>query len=321
MASLLGWPITSHVSPLSIIHIISYKTPYHCPKMTSKRRSSTSTLKHVWLRRPTISSQRQRDRAGWYPVHETSLIDEFQGYQRLLESQDISITLLPDATDPDSIYLYDAMLHTPWGIVIYQSKKLNRMHESEEVYAYIHHHTDTPILGRIKAPGYIDGGDVFWLTPHCLVFGLSWRSNLEGANQLQNILAPFNIEVRCYDVPNLFGRHICLHMMSLISPLREDLALIYEPGLPIRLYRDLREEGYSLISVSEEEWDTANNPPRLASNVLALGDNRAISLSGNPITAQRIRDQGMTLIEFDAPNLCNAGTGGPTCLTSVVSRA
>ncbi|MAA78199.1 MAG: hypothetical protein CL916_02985, partial [Deltaproteobacteria bacterium] len=93
------------------------------------------------------------------------------------------------------------------------------------------------------------------------------------------------------------------------------------PALPIRLRQDLHKLGYKLISVPPSEWDTATSIPRLATNVLALGDNRAISLSGNPITAKIIRENGILLTEISAPNLCNAGTGGPTCLTSVVSRA
>ena len=285
------------------------------------RCSSTSLLQEVWLRPPAASSPDQRKKAGWYTVNEEKTQKEFQDYHQILIHNDITVRLLPPAIDPDSIYLYDNMLHTPWGIIIYQSQKANRIHESEEVTSFIRSHTKLSILGRINAPGYIDGGDVFWLTPQCLAFGLSWRSNREGALQLQALLRPFGIEVRCYDLPNMFGEHICLHLMSLISPLRTDLALIYEQGLPIRLQQDLQNEGYELIHVPSCEWDTSSSTPRLASNVLALGKNRVISLSGNPITAQRIRDCGLTLIEFHAPNLCNAGTGGPTCLTSVVSRA
>ena len=285
------------------------------------RCSSTSKIQHVWLRSPPSSSETQREQAHWFPIDEEQLKIEFVRYQQLLTKEDIEITVLPPGINPDSIYLYDAMIHTPWGIIIYQSCKPNRTEESNEIRAYITETTDIPILGQITPPGYVDGGDVFWLSPTCIALGLSWRTNKNGAEQLQAYLAPFGIEVRCYDLPDLFGEHICLHLMSLVSPLREDLALVYEPALPIRLRQDLRRFGYKLISVPIAEWDNATSFPKLASNVLALGDNKAISLSGNPITAQKIRDNGMTLTEFSAPNLCNAGTGGPTCLTSVVSRA
>ena len=285
------------------------------------RCSSTSTIQNVWLRSPPISSIKQREQANWFPIHEEQMQNEFLLYQQLLIDNGINVTILPPGDNPDSIYLYDSMLHTPWGIIIYQSCKANRTRESNEIRAYITETTDIPILGQITFPGHIDGGDVFWLSPTCLAVGLSWRTNLLGANQLQAYLSPFGIEVRCYDVPDLFGENVCLHLMSLVSPIREDLALVYEPALPIRLRQDLHHFGYKLISVPISEWDSATCFPRLASNVLAIGDNRAISLAGNPITAQKIREHGITLIEFSAPNLCNAGTGGPTCLTSVVSRA
>lgn len=283
--------------------------------------SSTSKIQHVWLRTPCLSSVEQRVQAHWFPINEEHLHEEFLAYHRLLCEKGIDVTILPSGTNPDSIYLYDTLLHTPWGIIIYQSCKSNRISESNEIQDYILENTKTPILGKIRPPGYIDGGDVFWLSPTCLALGLSWRTNREGALQLQKFLAPFHIEVRCYDVPNLFGEQICLHLMSLVSPLRDDLALIYEPALPIRLHQDLRSFGYQLISVPESEWDTPTSIPRLATNVLALGEDQAISLSGNPITAKKMREHGILLTEISAPNLCNAGTGGPTCLTSVVSRA
>ena len=189
------------------------------------------------------------------------------------------------------------------------------MSEANEIRTFITENTDTPILGQITPPGYIDGGDVFWLSPTCLALGLSWRTNQNAAKQLQAYLAPFGVEIRCYDLPDLFGEHVCLHLMSVISLLREDLALVYEPALPIRLRQDLLRFGYKLISVPIAEWDTATCFPKLASNVLALGDNKAISLAGNPATAQKIRDNGIILTEFSAPNLCNAGTVSYTHLT------
>lgn len=285
------------------------------------RCSSTSKILHVWLRPPPPSSVEQRNHAHWLPIDEELLQLEFLNYQQLLIENKIDVTVLPHGTNPDSVYLYDTLLHTPWGVIIYQSRKPNRTTESNEIRAYITEKTRLTILGQITSPGYVDGGDIFWLTPQCLALGLSWRTNKQGAKQLKDHLAPFGIEVRCYDLPDLFGEDICLHLMSLVSLLRDDLALVYAPAVPIRLRQDLRDLGYNIISIPTSEWDTATCFPRLATNALSLGDNRVISLSGNPITAKKIRDHGIVLTEFSAPNLCNAGMGGPTCLTSVVSRA
>lgn len=282
--------------------------------------SSVSHLQKVWLRPPANPSQDELDQANWEPIVIRTLHDEFHHYHQLLSDLHIDVVLLPPAQNPDGIYLYDTMLHTKWGVIVFQSPKKNRIPESEEILAYLQEH-NISILGRIGGSGTIDGGDVCWLSPTCLVVGISWRSNREGAHQLRYMLSPFGIEVRMYDIPNLFGSQVCLHLMSLISPLRPDLALVYPQALPTRLYQDLLSDGYTLIAVPEEEWDIPNQPSRLATNVLSLGQNRAISVAGNPITAQRIREQGFTLFELDAPNLCNAGTGGPTCLTVAVYRA
>ena len=279
------------------------------------RCSSTTELVHAWLRPPPETNEEQRSLANWFPINPAELQAEFFQFHRTLLRHGVQVTLLPTGKNPDSIYLYDSLLHTPWGVIIFLSQKNNRREESDEIFTYIRSKTNIPILGRISAPGYVDGGDLFWLSEKILAVGLSWRTNTEGLRQLQTFFAPFGVEVRGYDLPNLFGKNVCLHLMSLVSPLRENLALVYEPGVPIRLYEDLRRLGYKLICVPETEWDSVHEVPRLASNVLSLGKNRAISLNGNPITASRIRNEGITVIEIEAPNLCNAGTGGPTCLT------
>ena len=239
---------------------------------------------------------------------------EFDSYHQLLLSLGIEVTLLPSSSNPDAIYLYDVLLSTPWGFVILKSAKKNRRQESTELRQVLETN-NLPILGSIEGKGCIDGGDLFWIHPHLLAMGLSWRSNIEGAKQLQALLAPYQIHVETYDLPNLYGQSVCLHLMSLVSPIHQKLALVCETALPIRLHQALEEHGYSLLSVPPEEWDS------LGSNVLALGHHRVISLAGNPQTTTKLRQEGIEVIEFHAPNLCLAGTGGPTCLTMVHRRA
>jgi len=238
---------------------------------------------------------------------------EFLDYQNLIASFHIDIDIVPPSNNPDAIYLYDVLLPTPWGFIILQSQKPNRIHEATELKSFMQNKQHT-ILGQIQGEGYIDGGDIFWLSPTCLAMGLSWRSNQQGAAQLQALLTPFGIEVRCYDIPNLYGESICLHLMSLVSLIRSDLAVVCKEALPIRLYQDLSSFGYQLLSVPQDEWDS------LGCNVLSLGNDRAISLAGNPKTAKALRSSGIELYEFQGPNICRAGTGGPTCLTMVRHR-
>ena len=277
--------------------------------------SSVLPIQSVWLRPPGNPSVLALQEAGWnLPVSIEDLQHEFNRYHQLLCSLGIEVTLVPSSNNPDAIYLYDVLLSTPWGFVILQSQKKNRRQESEDLSLFIKKH-HLPILGRIQGEGYIDGGDLFWMTPQCLAMGLSWRSNMEGAKQLRTLLAPYNIHVQTYDLPNLYGKSVCLHLMSLVSPILPNLALVCQHALPIRLQQDLENLGYTLLPVHPEEWDS------LGSNVLSLGNHRVISLAGNPKTTQQLRQNAIEVLEFHAPNLCLAGTGGPTCLTMVYIRA
>ena len=275
------------------------------------RHSSTASLKKVWLRPPCNSAQQFYTRAGWPQIDLQQLREEFHRYHLLLEQFNVDVHLLPHAQNPDGIYLYDTLLHTKWGIIIYQSQKPNRRSEAVELQQLI---DPQHVLGCIKAPAAIDGGDLFWLDDYTLAFGLSWRSNITGLKQLKLILKDYPVTIVAFDIPNLLGRDKCLHLMSLISPLREDLALTYSKALPIRLQKELDKRDIQSIPIHEEEFDS------LASNVLALGNNKAIAVSGNPRTAERIHQAGIELFIFDGATLCLAGTGGPTCLTCIVER-
>ena len=277
--------------------------------------SSVLPIQSVWLRPPGTPSLLSLQEAGWKtPICLDELHQEFNTYHQLLQSLGIEVNLVPSSPNPDSIYLYDVLLSTPWGFVILQSRKKNRTTESTELRNFIEKN-NLPILGNIKGNGYIDGGDLFWIHPHLLAMGLSWRSNIEGAKQLRKLLSPYQIQVEAYDLPNLYGQSVCLHLMSLVSPIHQNLALVCETALPIRLHQALEQHGYTLLSVPPEEWES------LGSNVLALGHRRVISLAGNPQTKKRLQKAGIEVIEFHGPNLCLAGTGGPTCLTMVYRRA
>ncbi len=276
--------------------------------------SSTAPLKIAWLREPGSYTEAQYHAAGWHKGDNQSIKMEFNQYRDLLRSHDIEVHCLPPSPDnPDAIYLYDTFLSTQHGLILYQSVKSNRQNEPALLKQNLATLGIKP-YAEIKPPGYVDGGDLFWMNANILAMGLSWRSNLAAAAQLRTILEPLGIELRCYDLPNLNGAKECLHLMSLISPLDPSCAIVSLPYLPARLLQDLQSLGYTLIESPLSEFDS------LGTNVLSLGDRKVIAVEGNPISADRMRKEGFTVISISAPNLCLAGTGGPTCLTGSIFR-
>ena len=108
------------------------------------------------------------------------------------------------------------------------------------------------------------------------------------------------------------GSAACLHLLSLMSPLDRDLALIYPPLIPVALYQVLRERGIECLEAGEKEFMASGG---LSVNVLALGPRKCLTLAGFPRTLRTMKEAGCEVTCFMADALCLPCEGGPTCLT------
>jgi dimethylargininase len=170
-----------------------------------------------------------------------------------------------------------------------------------------------PTLGRIEAPGSAEGGDTFWLDERTLCVGRTLRTNRAGAAQLQHILQP-EVEVEIFDLPYWKGAGELIHLMSVISPIADDLAVVFLPLFPCGLLELLAERGVRLVEVPEQEFLT------LGCNVLAVSPGVAVMADGNPVTRARLEAAGAEVHVFDAGEVGVNGSGGPTCLTRPILR-
>jgi N-dimethylarginine dimethylaminohydrolase len=171
-----------------------------------------------------------------------------------------------------------------------------------------------PISGRLEQPATAEGGDMFWLDDHTLAVGRGYRTNDEGITALRELLEP-HAEALAFDLPHLRGPGECLHLMSFISPLDRDLAVVYPPLVPVRLMEALQERSIAVVEVPEEEFET------MGPNVLALGPRVALALEGNPETRRRMEAAGVEVRTYRGDELSRKGDGGPTCLTRPLVRS
>jgi dimethylargininase len=215
-----------------------------------------------------------------------------------------------ETASPDLVYTFDPLLVTDRGAIPLRSGKPNRLGEEAVIEAWTLAH-GIPTIGQIEAPGTVDGGDVFWLRPDLACIGRSLRTNSAGAEQLAALLGG---DVRVFDVPYGNGPAECLHLLSLISPVADDLAVVYLPLLPSGLYELLVELGMRMIAVPDQEYAT------LGCNVLAVRPRVLVVADGNPITAAALRDAGCEVHPFAATEIGLNGGGGPTCLTRPILR-
>jgi N-dimethylarginine dimethylaminohydrolase len=213
----------------------------------------------------------------------------------------------------DSIYCRDAAIATSHGMIICNMGKEGRKNEPlAEQKAF--EEQGIPVLGVISAPGTIEGGDVAWLDEKTLAVGHTYRTNEEGIKQITALLAPIGIDVIVVPMPHYRGPSDVFHLMSVLSPVDSNLAVVYSPLIPIVFRNELIKRGYELVEVPEAEFDS------MGCNVLALAPRVCLMVKGNPITKERLEKAGCKVIEYEGAEISVKGGGGPTCLTRPVER-
>lgn len=240
---------------------------------------------------------------------------EFSQLEEILRRERVKILYLPadERTTLDSIYTHDPVLITNEGAIILQMGKKERAGEPAAFEETLRR-WGVPILGRLTGKATAEGGDLLWLDEKTLIAGRGFRTNQEGITQLQEILRPLGVKVLSYDLPYWNGPGEVLHLMSFISLLDTDLAVVYKKLLPVAFYELLLDRGIQLINIPEEEFASQG------CNVLAISPRRVVILKGNPITSERLRQAGCFVYELPGEEIAFKGSGGPTCLTRPLLR-
>ena len=216
-----------------------------------------------------------------------------------------------DATPhPDLVYAFDPLLVTDRGAIPLRSGKPGRRGEEAEVDAWLTARR-VPTIGRIAAPGTVDGGDTFWLRPDLFCVGRTLRTNGEGVRQLAALVGG---DVRVFDVPYWRGDAELVHLLSVISPVADDLAVVYLPLLPVGLWELLGDLGIRTLAVADEEF------PTLGCNVLAVRPGVCVVADGNPATRRGLEAAGCEVHAYPAFEIGMNGSGGPTCLARPLLR-
>jgi len=241
---------------------------------------------------------------------------EYEAFEKILKDHGAELHYFPEegTVNMDSIYCRDASIATSKGMIICTMGKEGRKNEpSAQQKAF--EAAGIPVLGIIKAPGTIEGGDVAWLDAKTLAVGHTYRTNKEGIEQITTLLKPLGVEVITVPMPHYRGPSDVFHLMSVLSPVDSNLAVVYSPLIPIVFRNELIARGFALVEVPESEFDS------MGCNVLALAPRICLMVKGNPITKSRLEAAGCKVIEYEGAEISVKGGGGPTCLTRPISRA
>jgi len=241
-------------------------------------------------------------------------IEQFAAFEALVRASAATVDVL--GQDPaltlDAIYVRDASIVTPRGVVLCRMGKAARQPEPAA-----HERTltalDLSIAGAIQPPGQLEGGDVVWFDERTLAVGRGYRTNDEGIRQLRALLDEA-VELVVVPLPHYRGPGDVFHLMSIISPVAHDLAAVYSPLMPVPFREWLCARGVRFVEVPDEEFES------MGANVLAIGPRRCVMLEGNPVTRARLESAGVEVATYDGSEISLKGGGGPTCLTRPLER-
>lgn len=237
-------------------------------------------------------------------------VEEHAQFVELLGSRGARVDMLPSGpgTSLSAIYARDSSIVSPSGVIIGKPANPPRLAEADLVES-VYTEMGLPIAGRITGDGLLEGGDVMWIDERTIAVAHGCRTNAEGIRQMSEILGP-DIDVIVVGLPYWEGPSICVHLMSFISPLAADLALVYPRLMPVPFREYLLDRGMRFVEVPDEEYD-----PGLACNVLALEPGVCLAIERNTITRSRLEAAGCEVLTYPGEEISVKGGGGPTCLT------
>jgi dimethylargininase len=275
--------------------------------------SMTGTLRRVLVRPPLAEDTHNWREHGWRAAPDHAAAGtEHEVLCGLLEDAGAEVVVSRhDPGNPDAIYVFDPVLVGREGAVLLRPGKEARRSEPGAL-APVLEAAGVPIASRLEAPVLVEGGDTLWLDDRTLLVGIGYRTNTAAIPALEAAFP--GVDVVAFDLPHWNGRDEVMHLLSFISPLDDDLALVYTRIAPVRLLELLAGRGIRVVEVPDEEFETQGP------NVLALGPRRALALEGSPETRRRMERAGVDVVVYHGDEISKKGDGGPTCLTRPLLR-
>lgn len=225
----------------------------------------------------------------------------------------VEVTVAPSREGlVDACFAYDPVLVTARGAVELQMAKAVRREEPGRLVGVLAD-LGVPHAGGLVDDAVADAGDMLWLDEGTLAVARGYRTNALAHAQLAELLADEGVTVERFDLPHHRGRDALLHLLSVISPLTEELALVFEPLLPVPLVEALESRGIRRLRCTEDELELQG------CNALAVRPGVVVLADTCPQTRRTLERAGCEVHVYPAAEI-NNGEGGPTCLTLPVLR-
>jgi N-dimethylarginine dimethylaminohydrolase len=274
--------------------------------------SNVARLRRVLVRTPATTGDFAG--AGWREPDPQLLLRQHAAFCELLAGLGCDVVTAPAVEGlVDACYMYDSAFTIGDGAIVLRSAKPARQDEwapaAEALEA-----AGVPIVGRLEGDATADGGDLLFLDARTLVAGRGYRTNAAAHRQIDALLASRGVALERVDLTHDLGPAHVLHTMSFISPVADDLAVVFEPLMPVPLVELLAERGIRTVPVDRDEYLT------MACNVLPVRPGVVVVVDGNPKARRAMEAAGAEVHAYDGSEISLKGDGGPTCLTRPIWR-
>jgi N-dimethylarginine dimethylaminohydrolase len=224
------------------------------------------------------------------------------------EQAGVRVHVLPaEAGLPYQIFARDSSVMTPWGAIIMQLQKPYRRGEYAACVRF-YLENDIPIYDMVTA-GNVEGGDFMVLQPGLAACGYSGeRSIAPAVNQIRSWFEAEGWEF----YPYAFDPHF-LHLDVQMCMAAKGLAVVCVEAVEPDLIAWLKARGIRIIDVPYSD------AMAMGTNVVALGNDRALipSTSRNLIAA--CRAEGITVYDPDVSMIAQGG-GAIHCMCQPLRR-
>jgi N-dimethylarginine dimethylaminohydrolase len=224
------------------------------------------------------------------------------------EQAGVRVHVLPaEAGLPYQIFARDSSVMTPWGAIIMQLQKPYRRGEYAACVRF-YLENDIPIYDMVTA-GNVEGGDFMVLQPGLAACGYSGeRSIAPAVNQIRSWFEAEGWEF----YPYAFDPHF-LHLDVQMCMVAKGLAVVCVEAVEPDLIAWLKARGIRIIDVPYSD------AMAMGTNVVALGNDRALipSTSRNLIAA--CRAEGITVYDPDVSMIAQGG-GAIHCMCQPLRR-
>ncbi len=210
---------------------------------------------------------------------------------------------------PNQMFCADLFFMTPEGAVLARPASTVRAGEERWVARRLTE-IGIPIIRSIRGHGTFEGADAMWLDNKTVIIGCGFRTNDEGADQLESILSEMHVDLIRIDMS--VG---AMHLMGMLRIVANDLAIAWPKRFVHRGAKALLDRGYRIAWLP----DLAEVEQRKAFNIVTLAPRKILMPAGCPVTQAFYEEQGVECITVEVDELVKAA-GAIGCLSGVIDR-